>query len=108
MRCSAALTFADAEEMRRLFKGGMNKQKLADRFGVSRTTVQHIIKNRRYKSKPPHERYAEQAREEIKRIGADAAAEIFEEASRGGSIQKISNRWNISRAAVLAILRGDV
>ncbi len=108
LRSSAVLTFVDAEEIRQQYKDGMSKTSLAERYGVSRTTIAKIVDNRCYQSKPPHERNAERAEEEIARIGTDAVEEILTQSSRGHSVRQIASRWNISITAVNLILRRAV
>lgn len=105
LRSSAALTFADAEDIRRMHKEGMSKQRIAERFGVSRTTIAKIVENRGYRSKPPHEKNAEQAEAEIAQLGTDAIEEILSRYSHGDSVSRIACRWNISMTAVNMILR---
>lgn len=106
-RSCCALTFADAEEIRKLHREGHSRRNLAETYGVSQTTIRRIVTFQRYKTQPPHEQSIVRAKEEIKRLGADAVAEICREASSGTSSYQIANRFGISIVTVRRILRGD-
>ncbi|MBQ2772027.1 MAG: HNH endonuclease [Methanocorpusculum sp.] len=106
-RSSSALTFADAEEIRKLHKKGISKRKLADKYFVSPRTIGRIIAYKSYKTAPPHEILAIRAKEEIARIGTDAVEEIISTYALGASIRQISNRYKITETTVRTILRGE-
>ncbi len=68
-------TQADCEEMRKLAEQGFTRQEIAQRFGVSHTTVTYIVnarareKQREYKKKNPNKsRQTEEGREYMRSL----------------------------------------
>lgn len=105
MRSQAALTFADAEEIRRKYAAGCRKQHLANAYFVSPRTIGRIIAQKSYKTPPPHELLAIRAEQEISRIGTDAVEEIRSGHAHGTSIKSLANRHKIAETTVRTILR---
>lgn len=107
-RSSLALTFADAEEIRKLHKEGYSRRTLAEQYGVSETTIRRIVTYQRYKTNPPREQNLERAKEEASQINPDIQSRIRKEASNGTSLLQIARRYNITMTTVRCIIRGDV
>ncbi len=106
MRSHAALTFSDAEAIRKAHQNGQTKTSLAKQYSVSHRTIDRIIKHKTYNSQPPHEQNIHLAQQQIQSLDAETLAEICAEHQNGASYAQIAARHHLIITTVKAIIRG--